>query len=235
MTGVPLYMQLFNQIKEQIAQGIFKPGDMLPSEHDLTEKLNASRTTIRKGLSTLYSNGYITPVPGKGYYVKKPEIDNYTLYFSEKSCIQNYSGETKLLEVKLVPPNKLSSQLGDIKRSFVISRWLIYVYNKPAAYDIKYLPYEKGKPIIEKEIHYATISEMVAKHQSLFSVKKTLKISAPRITRELNNLLNLENEHSVILVEQKIFSDQDQLIGYGQLFIRDEYCNLVAESFYRQR
>jgi GntR family transcriptional regulator len=233
VTGIPLYMQLVNHIKEQINQGIYKPGDLLPSEHDLASEYNASRTTVRKGLSVLFSEGYINPVPGKGYFVKEPEIDSYTLYFSEKSCIKNYSGDTKLLEVRLVPPAKLSKQLGDIKKSFVMIRWLIYVDKKPAAYDIKFLPYERGKPIVEKEIHYATFPEMVAKHRSLFTVKKTLKISAPSATPELSKLLNLEDKESVILVEQQILSDQGKLIGYGQLFIRGKYCNLIAVSSYQ--
>jgi GntR family transcriptional regulator len=200
----------------------------------LAEEYDASRTTVRKGLSILFSEGYINPVPGKGYFVKEPEIDSYTLFFDEKSCIENYSDENKLLEVKLVPAARLSQQFGDTKKSFVMIRWLIYADNKPVAYDIKYLPYDKGKPIVEKEIHYATIPEMVAKHRSLFSIKKTLKISAPKATPELKKLLHIVNEESIILVEQRIFSDKNKLIAYGQLFIRGEYCNLVAVSSYRQ-
>ncbi len=235
MTGIPLYMQLVNRIKEQISRSVYKPGDLLPSEHELASEYSASRTTVRKGLSILFSEGYVNPVPGKGYFVREPEMDSYTLYFSEKGCVKNYSGETKLLEVKLVTPVELSPQLGDIKKSFVMIRWMIYVDQTPAAYDIKYLPYERGKPIVEKEIHYATFPEMVAKHQSLFSVKKTLRISAPRITPELDRLLKPDGEESVLLVEQKFFNDQEILIGYGKLFIRDKYCNLVAVSSYHQQ
>jgi GntR family transcriptional regulator len=232
VTGLPLYMQLVNQIKEQITKGHFLPGDILPSEHELAAKYNTSRTTVRKSLSILFSEGYIIPVPGKGYFVKEPEVDSYTLYFSEKNCIENYSGETKLLEVSLVPTDQLPRQLADLKDSFVKIRWLLYVDKEPAAYDIKYLPYEKGKPIIEKEIRYATFPEMVAKHQSLFSIKKTLRISVPVVSREISNLLKLDTGESVLMIEQKIFSEQGKLIGYGQLFIRGNYCNLVATSSY---
>ena len=71
-----------------------------------------------------------------------------------------------------------------------------------------YLPYEKGKPIIEKEIRYATFPEMVAKHQSLFSIKKTHRISVPVVTPEINNLFKLNTGEPVLMVEQKIFSEQ---------------------------
>ncbi|MGD0153841.1 MAG: GntR family transcriptional regulator [Thermacetogeniaceae bacterium] len=234
MIGIPLYMHLANQIKEKINRRALKPGDMLPSEHELADEYKASRTTVRKGLSILFSEGFINPVPGKGYFVKEPEIDSYILNFNERGCIENYSDETRLLEVKLVPPGKLSQQLGDSNKSFVMIRWLIYSGKKPVAYDVKYLPYDRGKPIVEREIHYATIPEMVAKHQSLFSIKKTLRISAPKATPELKKLLDLESDESVILVEQKLFNAQDKPIGFGQLYMKGEYCNLMAVSSYRQ-
>jgi len=234
VTGEPLYMQLVNQIKEKINRGILKPGDMLQSEHQLALEYNVSRTTVRKGLSILFSEGYINPVPGKGYFVKEPAIDSYTLYFNEKNCIESYNNETKLLEVKLINASaELRRELDIKQKSFVMIRWLIYSDKKPVAYDVKYLPYERGKPIVEKEIRYATFPEMVAKHRSLFLIKKKLKISAPKITPELKKLLNLGNDEPVILIEQKIFDSEDKPIGYGQLFIRGEYCNLVAVSSYR--
>lgn len=207
---------------------------MLQSEHQLALEYNVSRTTVRKGLSILFSEGYINPVPGKGYFVKEPAIDSYTLYFNEKNCIESYNNETKLLEVKLINASaELRRELDIKQKSFVMIRWLIYSDKKPVAYDVKYLPYERGKPIVEKEIRYATFPEMVAKHRSLFLIKKKLKISAPKITPELKKLLNLGNDEPVILIEQKIFDSEDKPIGYGQLFIRGEYCNLVAVSSYR--
>lgn len=234
MIGTPLYLHLANQIKEKINTQALKPGDMLPSEHELAMEYQASRTTVRKGLSILFSEGFINPVPGKGYFVQEPEIDSYTLYFNERGCIENYSDEARLLEVKLAPPGKLNQQFGETNKSFVMIRWLIYSDKKPVAYDVKYLPYDRGKPIVEREIRYATIPEMVAKHQSLFSIRKTLRISAPRVTPELKKLLGLGNDESVILVEQKLFNAKDKPIGFGQLYIRGEYCNLVAVSSYRQ-
>jgi GntR family transcriptional regulator len=226
-------MHLVNHIKDKIKRKLLKPGDMLPSEHELAAEYQASRTTVRKGMSILFSEGFINPVPGKGYFVKEPEIDTYTLYFNERGCVENYSDEFKLLEARLATPAETCQQLGDTKKSFVLIRWLIYSNKKPVAYDVKYLPYDKGKPIVEREIRYATIPEMVSRHQSLFSIKKTLRISAPKSTPELVKLLRLESGEPVILVEQKLFNAQNKPIGFGQLYIRSEYCSLSAVSSYR--
>lgn len=231
--GEPLYMQLVNQIKRNIKDGTLKPGDMLPSESQLATEYEVSRTTVRKGLSLLFTEGYINPVAGKGYFVKEPKVDQYTLYFNERKCIDNYTNETKLLGVKLVNTNaELSREFGPKPRSFVMIQWIIYSDGKPVAYDIKYLPYGKGEPTVEKEIHYATFPEVVAKHQSLFSIKKELKISAPKVTPELKEILHLSGEDPVILIKQKIFDLHHKPIGYGKLFIKGEHCNLMAVSSY---
>ncbi len=44
---VPLYQQLYDNIKKQIASGIYKPGDKLSSEGDLCKEFNISRITVR--------------------------------------------------------------------------------------------------------------------------------------------------------------------------------------------
>lgn len=44
---IPLYQQLYDNIKKQIAAGIYKPGDKLPSEVDLCKEFNISRITVR--------------------------------------------------------------------------------------------------------------------------------------------------------------------------------------------
>lgn len=92
MQGPVLYMKVVNKIKEMIQQRILKPGDMLQSENELAMEFKISRTTIRKGMSILLSEGYITSIPGKGYFVREPDIDKYTLFFNEQLCIENRSG-----------------------------------------------------------------------------------------------------------------------------------------------
>lgn len=48
-----------------------KPGDRLPSEPDLAERLKVSRYTIRTALTTLADEGLILPQPGRGWRVRE--------------------------------------------------------------------------------------------------------------------------------------------------------------------
>ena len=58
-TGVKLYTQVLEQVKSMIAQGVYKKGDLLPSEKELIEMMGVSRITVRKALQILSEAGVI--------------------------------------------------------------------------------------------------------------------------------------------------------------------------------
>ena len=69
-TGVKLYTQVLEQVKSMIAQGVYKKGDLLPSEKELIEMMGVSRITVRKALQILSEAGVIEtcwnpPLPGR--------------------------------------------------------------------------------------------------------------------------------------------------------------------------
>ncbi|QDT83637.1 GntR family transcriptional regulator [Gimesia chilikensis] len=71
----PKYLQLVEQLMEQITQGELKPGAALPSEHQLCETHQLARTTVRNAMQLLEEQGWINRIHGKGSFVStKPPI-----------------------------------------------------------------------------------------------------------------------------------------------------------------
>ena len=68
----PLYQKLFKDIKSQIIAGIYKEGDVLPSENDLAKVHQVTRATVRQSLGELVNEGYIEKKQGVGSIVTKP-------------------------------------------------------------------------------------------------------------------------------------------------------------------
>lgn len=64
-----LYEQVVEQIKNMIVQGIYKKGDLLPSEKELIEMTGVSRITVREALRLLNEAGVIETHKGKGSFV----------------------------------------------------------------------------------------------------------------------------------------------------------------------
>jgi GntR family transcriptional regulator len=65
----PLYLQLVDAITAAITCGRFKDGEALPAERILSERLDVSRTTVRKALDELTAHGLITSRQGSGNFV----------------------------------------------------------------------------------------------------------------------------------------------------------------------
>lgn len=74
MTKQPKYRQVADALRREIDNGTHAPGARLPSENDLQRRFDASRNTVRNGLSLLVSEGLITSSQGLGYEVKSHEV-----------------------------------------------------------------------------------------------------------------------------------------------------------------
>lgn len=68
-SGIPVYRQLAEYLKTQIANGVYKPGDVLPSEADLIRDFNISRTTVRLAFGLVTNAGLIRREQGRGTIV----------------------------------------------------------------------------------------------------------------------------------------------------------------------
>ncbi|MDD5598618.1 MAG: GntR family transcriptional regulator [Victivallaceae bacterium] len=66
---IPVYQQIKDIIREEIAQGKYKPGDLLPSANQLAEMFSTSRNTAVKAINDLAMEGAIRCIQGKGSLV----------------------------------------------------------------------------------------------------------------------------------------------------------------------
>jgi GntR family transcriptional regulator len=68
-SGLPVYLQLVDQIKAAAASGVLGAGESLPSIRPLAEQLRINRNTVAKAYTELESQGVIETVAGKGCFV----------------------------------------------------------------------------------------------------------------------------------------------------------------------
>jgi len=70
-SGMPIYLQLVDQVKAAAASGALRPGESLPSIRPLAEELRVNRNTVAKAYSELESLGVIETLPGRGCFLKE--------------------------------------------------------------------------------------------------------------------------------------------------------------------
>lgn len=228
----PVYIKIVEDIKKKINTAGLKPGDSISSETALCKEYGASRMTVRKGLAILANEGYIYSIPGKGNFVQKPAHDKYVIYYDEMKNSINSVDRIKLLEVNIIMPDeKLASSLQTTRNKNVIMiRRLFYTDGEPVAYDLKYLLYHKGMPIVEKEIEHATFPEMISASMPIFALKKKLTIYAQIPDEEIKRHLNIYDDLALLVVEQKLYNNEDKPMGLGVTYFRGDYIKLQGTS-----
>lgn len=74
-SGVPIYDQIYTQIKSQIISGELEEDALLPSIRNLAKDLRISVITTKRAYEELERSGFIYTVAGKGCFVADKNID----------------------------------------------------------------------------------------------------------------------------------------------------------------
>jgi len=69
--GVPIYIQIVNQVKHLVASGRLVPGDEVPSIRALAEQLTVNPNTVARAYLELEHAGIVTKRNGAGTYISE--------------------------------------------------------------------------------------------------------------------------------------------------------------------
>ena len=67
---IPKYVRVLNALRERIETGAYRPGQALPSEHQMCAEFEVSRPTVLKALGILKQDGWVESQQGKGSFVR---------------------------------------------------------------------------------------------------------------------------------------------------------------------
>ena len=63
------YLEVYDYLKRDIVEGVYKTGDRLPSKRILSDKFDVSTITVEHAYELLLEEGYVESVEKKGYFV----------------------------------------------------------------------------------------------------------------------------------------------------------------------
>src|SRR5690625_1596860 len=117
-SGIPLYVQIKEDLIKKIKNNEYRVNDQLPPETELIEFYGVSRTTIRRTIETLVNEGYLKVKRGVGTFIKKPNINLWDLAelrsFNDEVKRQGLAGKTEMINMEVVETNDtLENIFGD--------------------------------------------------------------------------------------------------------------------------
>lgn len=206
---VPLYVDAYEEIHNMIITGVFKAGEKLPSETELSKLLKISRSTLRQALFLLREDNLIFNYQGKGNYItNNQEVINKGI--EEKSIIaithntQSYDNISFKISFQ-IPTTKHKNELDiDNSKLLVVLEVDYFIKSDEAAHMIMFIPYEflnndKVNLNEAKEV-YDYILEFINKNVSNIQSKISLSSSREKIIKKFN----LPKEE-VIMVFDEVF------------------------------
>jgi GntR family transcriptional regulator len=96
----PLGDRLRNALTSVLDSGVIAPGEALPSERELAERLNVSRSTLRQALKDLAQQGLVATRPGAGTIVvgRIPKALSRLSGFTEDMQLRGLVGTSRIIE-----------------------------------------------------------------------------------------------------------------------------------------
>jgi len=153
----PLYIQITDLIRDQIAQKVWPLDEMIPSENELAAAYEVSVGTVKKALSVLVNEGLLYRRQGKGSFVSRPDFKRSFIRFFRYGVDDEQKGRfisSRVLNSDIITPDKRIRdilKLGDDEKTITIKR-IRYLKDLPLMLEDLYLPYKIFKGFDEIDI-----------------------------------------------------------------------------------
>lgn len=155
---IPLYFQLKGLILQQIKEGSYKVGDSIPTEKELSDIYDISRTTVRQAVTELVQEGWLYRVKSKGTFVRAPKIEQSFIQalgsFNDQILELGMTPSTEVLDFEVIEvPEEVASHLNLAKGEKVL-----YIHRRrfadsePIVMVETYLPYHKCEFVLNRDL-----------------------------------------------------------------------------------
>lgn len=224
---VPLHIQIRQALVRKVHSGELKPGEKLPSERELQDIFQASRTPVRMALEALEASGVIYRVQGRGSFVRKSQIGGAVremITFGQILRDAGYDLTAKTLDVRMVTGNDELAPLMEIEvgTPLIYLRRLLYADNEPIILFDHYL-----RAVIR-------IEELTRNKKDFPSLYGLLKrggfepwesnqlISACLLDGLEASLLKVQVPYAALMINQTNYSVNKEVVWFSKFLIRPD-------------
>lgn len=219
----PAYLQLANILRRQIADGVFRPGDQLPSEAQLVKRYGISPMTVRRSINLLADQGVVSTAQGRGTFVKALELSTAIFDLQELQDLFSLGSGTsiRLLDVRVVSSDertarKLNLEIG---KPTIYIRRLVTQENLPVFYHRAYLIYDPLRPIVEAEMDATSLQGLFAHGNNALLKRGQLTIEAALMNEEEAALLQKSLPAAAFYLEHVFYDFDNRPISWGWFII----------------
>jgi DNA-binding GntR family transcriptional regulator len=229
---LPQYRQLYEDLRKQIIDGIYKNGDLLPSENALCSQYGTTRQTVRQALDALLHEGMIRKHQGKGSIVTGPPKGIGILSISgTTSALGMHNLKTRILSKPVVipwPEDFMFSLSEEMKMSGCIYlERLRLVDDIPVFYDLNYLPNINLPRFCSRKFENRSLFDILRRAYRIEVTSGEQRIRAVQADDIIQRFLDLPPGHPVLHLQRKLETNRPVYYFFSSI-----YCNTVEHALY---
>lgn len=220
-TPIPLYFQLKTIILDDIKNNVFTEGDAIPTENELVDHYQISRSTVRQAISALVQEGWLTRKASKGTFVTHPKQESGFIRsfepFYQQIEKQGKVPRIELIDLNVITPTpEISKALNLEPEQKVISMFRRrFADEVPLVTLQNYIPYDLCSFILSYDFRVHSLYELLMSNPSTqISSTKTI-VSARNATSEDRELMNVKVNTPMLCFHTMSTTSEGRIIDYA--------------------
>lgn len=221
--GLPIYIQIHNEIKRNIEANKWKIGDRIPSERELSTDFGVSRMTLRQAIQTLVDEGILERRVGSGTFVANQKVQEKmsgVTGFTDLMLAQGKKPSSKTISYHTMEPSLSEMEKLNITQDQSVLRMerIRYGDEVPICFEVATVP-ENIVEGLEKAEVTSSLYRALEQKKNLQIGKAQQTVSAMLASERIAEYLNIKRGDAILRLRQ-ITSLQD---GRPFEYVRTQY------------
>lgn len=211
-SGVALWRQIADRIRQGITDGEFPQGGKLPPEFALAERFGVNRHTVRGAIAALVQEGVLRAEQGRGTFVEQGRRISYALgrrtRFSANLEGQARNAGMRLLATSVIPAGKAVAAALDLATGMPVLRLetVSEADGRAISSAVHWFDAERFDGMTEAFRETGSITAALARHGVLDYLRRSTTVSARHADAAALSLLGL-SPGAIVLVTTSINED----------------------------
>ncbi len=212
-------------MRERVQSGEWKPGDLIPSERELSEKYGISRMTARQAITDLVNEGLFYREQGKGTFVSQRKITQQLMRltgFTEDMRARGQQPSTRVLSAQMCPADDITAERLRIKPGTMLFclRRLRLADAEPLAIEFSQVSFPGCEKLLEEDLEHNSLYRLLETKYGIPPMEAEQELEAGLAGNEESQLLKIPVGSPVLFTRRTTYTDRNQPIEYA----RSVYC-----------